>query len=190
VSGVAATAQTTRPLLIGQTAPNATVSDLNGNAVLFSRVLAKKQTALVVFRGGWCPYCNQNLQQLRTTFVRLEELGYQVVAVSPDTPEALAAYRTESNINYALYSDQDLSLSKALGLAYRVQPHDFGGAEAFAAWQKTTPASRQKNPALPVPAVYLLTRSGVAFYQYVNLDHKVRLSGEVLLTAARVYGER
>jgi peroxiredoxin len=187
---IAQSANQARPMLVGQQAPSARLLDLDGTPVQLTEVLAAKQTVLVLFRGGWCPYCNRQLQQLQVALKHLQDLGYQVVAVSPDAPQALSGFRTSAGLHYALYSDPEATLAQKLGLAYHVQARDFGGQQQFEKWIAQAPKARRANPVLPVPAVYLLTRSGVAFFQYVNIDHTVRLSGEVLLTAARVYGEK
>ena len=47
-----------------------------------------------------------------------------------------------------------------------------------------------KNPVLPVPAVFLVHRSGLVVYEYINVKIKVRASGVVLLSAAKVYREK
>lgn len=42
----------------------------------------------------------------------------------------------------------------------------------------------------PVPGVFVFSRTGRVVHQYVNVDTSVPMSGEVVLTAARVYRPR
>ena len=56
-----------------------------GKAVETDDILAKK-TVLVVYRGGWCPYCNSQLSDLQDIENQILQLGYQIIAVSPDAP--------------------------------------------------------------------------------------------------------
>jgi peroxiredoxin len=46
-------------------------------------------------------------------------------------------------------------------------------------------ASGQTHHMLPVPAVFVLDRSGRIAYSYVNPDYKVRLDPAVLIAAAK-----
>jgi hypothetical protein len=43
---------------------------------------------------------------------------------------------------------------------------------------------------LPVPGVFLVHTNRLIVYEYVNVDHKVRLSGAVLLSAAKAYRQK
>ncbi len=46
--------------------------------------------------------------------------------------------------------------------------------------------SGEKHHQLPVPAVFLVATNGVIEFEYVNPDYSVRVSPELLLTAARL----
>jgi peroxiredoxin len=41
---------------------------------------------LVFYRGGWCPYCNLQLSELRLVESEAKALGYRMIAISPDRP--------------------------------------------------------------------------------------------------------
>jgi peroxiredoxin len=180
-----------RPLMIGQRAPDAQVLGVNGSRISLKRVLDGKQTVLVFYRGGWCPYCNRQLAQLRHIEATLRQIGYQVVALSGDAPEKLRAGVLDKPPPYTLLSDVRLDAARRFGLAYRVTAKDFLTSDFFDDWVKTRSSKFPGvEPALPVPAVYLVGPDGIVLYQYVNIDHRVRLSAEVLLTAAKVYGGR
>lgn len=144
---------------------------------------------LVFYRGGWCPYCNRQLSQLRAVEASLKAVGYRIVAVSPDTSKHLRETLSENEIGYQLVSDEALSAARRFGLAYRARPEDFGSKAFFLKWRKRQGyGASQQVDMLPVPAVYLISKKGRIVYAYVNIDYSVRLSGEVLLTAARAYG--
>jgi len=48
------------------------------------------------------------------------------------------------------------------------------------------PSGDAGAPPLPVPAVYLVDRSGTITFHYVHPDYKLRLHPELLLAAAGV----
>lgn len=178
-----------RPLLIGQSAPNAVLLDLEGRETSLEALLTKQQAVVVFFRGGWCPYCTKQLQQLQQIMSALGQAHYQVIAISPDPPEQLRGFKSERGLKFDVYSDPGGAAAERFGLAYRVGPADFGGDAMFASWRDVAPEHRSKAPRLPVPAVFLTLPSRIIVYQYVNIDVNVRLSAEVLLTAARAYGQ-
>lgn len=74
------------PLLIGESCPELTVKNLMGDDIQLTEVLAAKPTILIFYRGGWCPYCNLQLGGLQEIEDEIMKLGYQVVALSPDSP--------------------------------------------------------------------------------------------------------
>ena len=63
------------PLLIGETLPEASLLDENGESVNLHEEIAKKKTVLVFYRGGWCPYCNMQLAGLAESEAAILGLG-------------------------------------------------------------------------------------------------------------------
>lgn len=174
-----------RPILIGQRAPDATVYTPDGKPVQLAALLAEKPTVLVFLRGGWCYYCKAQLGQLREIEGALTQTGYRIIAVSGDKPETLKAAPLFEG-SYQVYSDAKGVAAQAYGLTYHALAKHFGLPSNLERWKKMHGPAK---PWLPVPAVFLAHRSGLIVYEYVNVDFTVRLSGEVLLTAAQVYAE-
>jgi len=72
------------PLLIGEILPKATLQDAEGKTVALETIIKIKPTVLVFYRGGWCPFCNMQLSSLVEIEKDILDLGYQIVAISPD----------------------------------------------------------------------------------------------------------
>ena len=51
---------------------------------------------------------------------QLSELGYQLVAISPDRPARLRPTLKENELRYTLFSDSRLAAAQAFGIAYRL----------------------------------------------------------------------
>lgn len=113
----------------------------------------------------------------------LRELGYQIVALSPDRPEKLRETLDEKGLGYTLLSDSALSGAHGFGLAWKPGPDILKRYEEFGI--DLEDASGQKHNMLPVPAVFIVRSDGVIAFQYVNPDHTVRIDPDVLLAAAR-----
>ena len=177
--------QLIRPLLPGQTIDNVCLQDINKQEVCTDDLFAQKPSVLIVYRGGWCPYCNAQLNQIKQVEKGILQLGYQIIAMSPDSNKNITEQQKRENIDYPLLTDNELTLSKELGLAYFLAP-------------KT--AMKYKNKlgvpfidikgedrvALPAPAIYIIDKKGMVHFQYVNPDFKVRLNEKLLLSAARL----
>jgi peroxiredoxin len=93
----------------------------------------------------------------------LEELGYQLLAISPDAPAEMSDTIQKKKLTFELLSDPGLALARDMGLAFQ-QP----GREP-----------------LPVPAVYIVGADGGIRFQHVDPNFRVRLDNKVILTAAK-----
>jgi len=60
------------------------------------------------------------LVQLQKMKQQLDELGYQIIAVSPDRPAKLKQTIEQLGLEYELLSDSEIIFAGALGIAYQV----------------------------------------------------------------------
>ncbi len=175
-------ADSVRPLLIGSDVPSATVLDLDGNSVGLDEVLGEKPTVVVFYRGGWCPYCNRHLQELVEIEPQLIELGYQIVAMSPDAPSKLQDTVSKEHLNYSLYSDSPHEAAEAFGVAFTL---DAKTLERYQRKNRLGGYSEGVNQdKLPVPSVFIVTAQGQVAFQYVDPNYRSRMPGKLLLAAA------
>ena len=182
-SGIAPSAMAIRPLLPGMTLVDTCMQDLDGNPVCSDRLFQQQPTVLVVYRGGWCPYCNAQLNRLKQVEKHLITLGYQLIAVSPDSNLNVTKLRNRRNIRYTLLTDDKLALAKSLGLAYFLDKK----MENIYKEKYGVPyidINGESRVSLPVPAVYIIDTTGLVHFHYVNPNHKLRLDEKLLLTAA------
>lgn len=169
-------AEAVSPLLEGMQVPSAMISSIAGKMVDIREVISAKPAILVFYRGGWCPYCNKHLSELAGIEKDLKALGYQVIAVSPDTPGNLRATMGKNKTGYQLYSDSKGMLIRAMGIAYQVPANYAGIIREASGGENTT--------LLPVPAVFITGKTGQVLFSYVNPDFRQRMSGKLLLAAA------
>lgn len=187
-SAVADSAQEIKPLLIGASVPDVTLKSEDGKPLKLKKTVTEKPAVVIFYRGGWCPYCNMQLGQLQSIEADLVELGYQLLAISPDRPGKLAESREKKELSYTLLSDADMAAAKEFGIAFRVadetrEKYDEYGIDL-------EEASGKKHHLLPVPAVFILGTDGRIKFTYVNPDYKTRLAPDVLLEAAESALER
>lgn len=178
---VAEKAEDIAPLLIGESFPNVEVTGTDDITVSFHDLLREKPTVLIFYRGGWCPYCNAHLMEIGAVESDMLELGYQVIAVSPDKIEKLKDIEMMDDINYRLFSDAAGTLTKAAGLAFQA-PDRY--TDRLADW-----SGGKNNGFLPVPSVFVMNQAGEIEFEYINPNYKKRMSGEMLLAVLKVLKE-
>ena len=123
------------------------------------------------------------LGQLQKIESELVELGYQIIAISPDRPEKLRASIKNQKLEYTIVSDSRMEAAKAMGLAFRVSDDTL---ERYSKWGiDLEDASGEAHHLLPVPAVFLTSKESVIEFQFVHPNYKVRLDPEVLLAVAK-----
>ncbi len=123
------------------------------------------------------------LGQLHQIEAELEELGYRILAVSPDRSEKLQESVGKNDLKYQLISDSKMELSQGFGLAYKVDDAMQKVLEGYGI--DIEAASGEKHRLLPVPGVFLIGKDGIVDFSYVNPDYSVRLSSDVILAAAK-----
>ena len=176
-----------QPLLIGMEAPDFTLRDVENQAFSFKSGTQAKPIVLTFFRGGWCPYCNMHLSELRLAEKQLKEMGFDIWFISIDKPELLLESLDDPDIGYTVYSDAALSATRAFGLAFRV---DDELNERYLSYDiDLEKASGENHHVLPAPATYIIGTDGIINFAYINPDYKVRLHPNVLLAAATAYTE-
>lgn len=178
---IAEKAEDISPLLIGETIPDAELKAPDATSHKVSTLIAEKPTVLLIYRGGWCPFCNAHLSEIQGIQNEVVRLGYQIVAISPDSPESLAVTDEKDKLDYSLYSDADGKFIQALGIAFKA-PDKYTGMLA-----KTSGGFN--NGFLPVPSVFIVDTSGKIQFEYVNPDYKTRLSAGLLLAVLKALKE-
>jgi peroxiredoxin len=114
----------------------------------------------------------------------LLNLGYKIIAISMDKPQNLKATLDKYNMKYELYSDSKANAVKEFGIAFKVN-EDY--LQKLKSYNMDLEASSGKtHHILPVPSVFIVDDNGVIRFEYVNPNYKIRISGEMLLEAAKL----
>jgi len=188
MAGIAASAAEVQPVKTGDMAPGFTVRTVDDEPFVFDPANLEAPTILVTFRGGWCPYCNMHLSELRHVVPELQAQGIDVLFLSGDRPELLyKSLKLETQeaidgLGYTILSDANIEAALALGIAFKVEDESVSRMEGRGT--DLGDSSMARFRALPVPAVYMIDKSGKVVYSFVEPDYKVRLPAEDLLTAA------
>jgi peroxiredoxin len=186
---VADSADLIEPLHAGDKAPRFIVETVDGEAFDFNPKSLERPVVLLTFRGGWCPFCNTYLSDMRHAIPEIREMGVDVLFLSGDRAELLfdsLSQETQEDIaglDYTLLSDSDAQAAVALGIAFKASERTINGRRNKN--QDIEGSSMVKHGVLPVPAVFAIDRGGVIRFAFTNADYKVRLRADELLATAR-----
>lgn len=180
------------PLLPGMSIPTFSASTPEGKIIQFNPDDLSKPFVLTFYRGGWCPYCNAQLGEMREIEQELIDMGFDVYFISADQPSflinSLKDQDLKANINYQLLSDASMEVAQAFKIAYKV---DDETVEKYKKWNiDLEKASGYDHHLLPAPAVFVVGKDGIIQFQYVNPDYKIRLSPNILREVAKDYLKR
>jgi peroxiredoxin len=92
---------------VGSTAPDiGTPLDQTGKPRALSDLMGKNGLVLLFFRSAdWCPYCQAQLIDVNGGAAEIEKRGYQIAALSYDSPDILAAFTAKRHIVFTFLSD-------------------------------------------------------------------------------------
>jgi peroxiredoxin len=185
---VAATAEEINPLRAGDEAPRFSVETVAGKAFDFDPHDLERPAIVISFRGGWCPYCNMHLSELRRVLPEIEAMGVDVLFLSGDRAGLLydsLEDDTRENIEglgYTILSDANASAAIAFGIAFRAPDNTI--RRRHEKGEDIEASSMALHGILPVPSVFAIDTDGRIRFAYSNADYKVRIPADELLEVA------
>ena len=96
-------------LEVGDTAPAFTLTDDTGAEVSLSDYAGKK-VLVYFYPKAATPGCTTEACDFRDNLGELNELGIEVLGISPDSVASLAKFKTDEGLNFPLLSDADKSV--------------------------------------------------------------------------------
>jgi peroxiredoxin len=166
-------------LPIGAAAPNFSAKDQNGKAVVLKDVLKQGPAVLIFYRGEWCPYCNKQLSELNDSIRFIVAKGAKVIAISPENNMYVEKTVKKTKATYSIISDNDTKIMADYKVNFTPDP------EITAKYKSHDIDLSERNEAnkntLPVPAVYIVDRSGKITYKHIDANIMKRASVKEIL---------
>ena len=190
---IAESADDVQPLGVGDAAPRFIVQTVDAENFEFDPRKLERPAIIISFRGGWCPYCNLHLSELRNVIPEITGMDVDLLFLSGDRPELLyegLSRETQEDIDglgYTILSDANAQAAIALGIAFRAPQRYLDVLPERGV--DIEESSMSRHGVLPVPAVFAVDRQGKVAYSFVNANYKVRLPADELLdVAAKIAG--
>ena len=105
-----------REVEVGDTAPDFTLNDQDGNPVALSGFRGKKSVVLAFYPFDWSPVCTTENCALTEDLAKFEGKETVVLGVSCDSRFSHKAWREKLGLKHPLLSDQKREVSKKYGL--------------------------------------------------------------------------
>lgn len=176
-------ARNLRKLTIGDTAPDFRLTDATGKIVSLGNALLYGPVILNFYRGGWCPYCNLELNALQRALPRFKELGAQLIAISPESPDSSLSTIEKHRIAFPVLSDLKSDIASKYGIVYEVPEYLKTVFEKFGLDLKKHNETEKLQ--LPIPATYVIDKKSVIRFAFANEDFTQRADIDEILSVLR-----
>jgi len=104
----------TARLEVGDTAPAFSLPDADGRTVKLADFKGRK-VIVYFYPAASTPGCTKQACEFRDNLADLNDVGIDVVGISPDKPEKLAKFRAAEALTFPLLSDPDRKVLTAWG---------------------------------------------------------------------------
>ena len=163
---------TQKAIQVGDKAPDFALPGIGGQTVRLSDLLQEGPVVVAWYRGGWCPYCNLQLHALQQALPQIESRGARLVAISPEKPDNSLTTAQKHDLKFHVLSDGGNAVARDYGLIFTLPDAlrtlygkfgiDLEATNGDASWT------------LPLPAVYVIDKSGRVTYAFLDVDYKRR----------------
>jgi peroxiredoxin len=150
-----------------------TLDDATGAPVSLDEIVGSGPAVIVLYRGGWCPYCNLALRTYQQEILpQLGAFGARLVAISPQSPDESLSTVEKAALEFTVLSDPGSRLADRIGIA-------FEQADDVLAAQRTlgldlTKVNAEGAIRLPRPTVLVVGQDHTVRFVDVQPDYTAR----------------
>lgn len=170
-------------LALGTTAPDVTVTSVDGNPVQLASLYKDGPVVLTFYRGGWCPICTRTLSAWGPRLADLKAAGGTFVALTPEKPDLAVKTREAAHADYQVYSDGTFAAAKAFRVHFVVDPDTKAKYEKFGL--KVAESNVSGTWELPAPATFVIDKAGVIRWSFADWDYKKRADPDEVIRAVQ-----
>ncbi|MGD0981626.1 MAG: peroxiredoxin-like family protein, partial [Solirubrobacteraceae bacterium] len=169
---------------VGDTLAPFALPDATGQTQTLEELTTHGPVVIVVYRGGWCPYCNLTLRTYqRDLLPQLEAYSARLVAISPETPDASLSTREKAELTYTVLSDTAAELATSLGITF--QPSEDGLTAQRELGVDIRTSRADNDTLLPMPTVLIVDHDHVVRFVDIHPDYTGRTEVNDILAALR-----
>lgn len=168
----------------GTKAKDFTLNNATGQTVNLYEELSKGPVVLVFYRGGWCPFCNLQLKSYQKVLPAIRELGAQLIAVSPQSPDNTLSLQEKHELEFQVVSDPGGVAAASYNILYDV-PQYMQDIMSGVMGVNLAEYNSTDRWILPIPSTFMIDESGIIRSSYINPDFMQRQSPDEILAELR-----
>jgi peroxiredoxin len=176
-----------KALKVGDRAPDFELVNAAGKKVKLSELTARGPVVLTWYRGGWCPYCSISLRGFHKSLPDIQAAGATLVALSPETPDNTLSTAEKNHLDFEVLSDKGNKVAHAYGVAYKVPQVVVAQSKGRLDLAKH---NGDNSGELPLGATYVVDRSGVIRYAFVDADYRKRAEPSTVVAVLRGFEKK
>lgn len=158
---------------VGDMAIDFNLPNIHGLDVNLKQALSEGPVVLNIYRGGWCPYCNLELNALQQAFPEIEATGAQLIAIAPQLPDKSVESVKKHNLTFEVLSDVGNRVSRQYGLVFTLPEALRPIYEQFGL--DVPGYNGDDSFELPIPATYVINQKGIIEHAFVDADYTQRM---------------
>lgn len=167
-------------LNVGDNAPKITFTTAGNKKETLASYYQKQPVVVIFYRGYWCPVCNKHLSEFAEKAKEIEAAGAKLIAISSESYDNVEKTKKQTGANFTIISDADGSIMKAFDVNFKVT-NEYQAMIQDKLHASIAETNANKKPELPVPATFIIDKSGKIVYKQFNPDYKIRASVEDIL---------
>lgn len=167
----------------GEPMPDFMMPDQEGRLVSLSDLVTRGPVVVAFHRGHWCPYCRITADALVRIHDKVEGLGGELVAITPEIERFNEELRSAVGARFPVLSDIDNGYAAMLNLAFYVGDEK-KELMKFAGWN-IPPYNANDHWTLPIPATFVVGKDGLVKARYIDPDYRKRMDVEAILEAVQ-----
>lgn len=157
---------------VGKKLPDFCLKNYDGTDVILSEEVKNGNVILTFYRGGWCPYCNLQLNYLQSRMNDFLKYNGRLIAVSPELPDLASLTVEKHKIRFKILSDIGNEVGKKYGIVFKL-PDDLAGLYVKLGIDLKKYNGNGKNE-IPIPATFVIDKDMTVRYSFGMADYTKR----------------
>ena len=168
-------------LKVGDKIPQFSLPNVDGKLISSDELLARGPLIINFYRGGWCGYCNLELQALQRSLITIKETGATLVAISPNLPNASRETVEKHALEFDVLNDLGNKVSTQYGVAFTLDKRLQPLYKQYGINLETD--NGDNSQVLPLPATFVANRQGEVVFSFVDADYTKRVEPSEVIAA-------
>ncbi len=157
-------------LKVNDSVPDFTLPDAFGHEIPLKTLLKKGPVVISFYRGEWCPFCNIELHALQEALPKINGLGANLIAISPEKPDSGIVMTEKNKLTFSVLSDFKNMVARQFGIVFRVG-NELQDLSKTVFKNDLAVRNGEDTYELPVPATFVVDASGIVRFAHVEVDY-------------------